>query len=128
MIHRAETFEDTLYVPLVNKIITNGEHRQSRAGDTKSIFAQTFTIDIEATYTYNIDSLVIECDGMITDVTIKKNEVTVGTIASVTTKTTGTFTTGNTVLIGQRVSLTVTSAAATYIMRGKLNITRIAER
>lgn len=89
---------------------------------------ETFTIDIEATYSYTINSLVIECDGTITDVTIKKDGVTVGTIASVTTKTTGTFTTGNTVLIGQRVSLTVTSAAATYIMRGKLNITRIAER
>jgi len=50
MIHRAETFEDTMYIPLVNKILTSGEHKQSRAGNTKSLFAQTFTIDMQNSF------------------------------------------------------------------------------
>lgn len=50
MIHRAEIFEDTMYIPLINKILTEGEFKPSRAGNTKSLFAQTFTIDIQNSF------------------------------------------------------------------------------
>lgn len=87
--------------------------------------AETFTIDIEATFAYTINGIIIETDsGTITTVTVYKNGVSIGSASPVSTKATTNFT--SSVVIGDRISFG-TSAGYTGTpskIVGKLKITR----
>jgi hypothetical protein len=92
--------------------------------------AQTYTLDIKASYGYTITSASLEVDnGTLTGIAVKINSTTVTSLSSVTADTAvdETLATGaNTVVTGDRISITTSTGytGAPTVLRGKIKITR----
>ena len=92
--------------------------------------AQTYTLDIKASYGYTINSAVLEVDsGTLTGIAVKINSTAVTSLSSVTATNSATETNAsgaNTVVAGDRIYI-ITSTGYTgvpTVLRGKLKITR----
>jgi hypothetical protein len=90
--------------------------------------SQIFTIDLYAVYPYTINSLIAESDGTLSAVAAKIDGVSITGLSSVSVSTLAVVdsTSGNAVVLGNRVTLVTSvtySGFPTYI-RGKLKITR----